>query len=426
MASPNRTRANQVASDAPVADVETARNLPAVARPRLPWNPAMAEEFGDIGVTRVSWRTLVEAIWPEAKTVEAVGMALSYCKARNLDPFKRPVHIVPVWHSGLGRMVETVWPGISELRTTAMRTGDYAGKDQVVFGPLVTKKIGKVDMSFHEWAQLTVYRIVHGQRCAFEGDPVYWEEAYAQKGGKDKDQSPNAMWFRRWRGQHIKVAEAAALRQAFPEELGSTYAAEEMEGQIVGQMGHNGGPSMDDAERPARRTFSLSEGDYVDAEPLYGEPAASVTDETDSHADAPIEPDRDGAAAATPGPGRGGDSRRPSPSAQPASGPRAKSQDAGAAAPLPPGGAAASADEDAPGEDDETDEAVIADREFVEQYEDKLTGEMPVDRHLILAEGIDELRAIADSESPLNARARVLVEIYKTDRARAAKGRAKP
>jgi hypothetical protein len=41
------------------------------------------------------------------------------------------------------------------------------------------------------------------------------------------------MWRRRTRGQLDKCAEAAALRAAFPEELGNDYSAEEMEGQVI-------------------------------------------------------------------------------------------------------------------------------------------------------------------------------------------------
>ena len=43
---------------------------------------------------------------------------------------------------------------------------------------------------------------------------------------------PNHVWERRPDGQLEKCAEAAALRRAFPEELGNEYTAEEMEGQL--------------------------------------------------------------------------------------------------------------------------------------------------------------------------------------------------
>jgi hypothetical protein len=130
-------------------------------------------------------------------------------------------------------MVETVWPGIGELRTTAFRTGQYAGRDEARYGETITRKVGSAEVEFPEWCQVTVYRLLGGQRLPFPGPRVYWLESYAVKGGKDKDQSPNEMWRRRPFGQLDKCAEAAALRAAFPEEVGNEYAAEEMEGRTI-------------------------------------------------------------------------------------------------------------------------------------------------------------------------------------------------
>jgi phage recombination protein Bet len=206
-------------------------------RPRLPWHPAIEEAFKDLGVSKATWNALTTAIFPAAKTVDSIILALSYCKARKLDPFKRPVHIVPVWDSAKGALVDTVWPGISELRTTAVRTGNFAGFDAVKFGPDKTqefegevgsrdnKRTQKMKLTFPEWATLTVYRMIGDQRVAVEGPRVYWLETYGMMG---KSEIPNPMWARRPRGQLEKCAEAAALRRAFPEELGSEYAAEEV------------------------------------------------------------------------------------------------------------------------------------------------------------------------------------------------------
>ncbi len=202
---------------------------------RMPIAGAVAKEFG-LGPTE--WRVLVDQIFPSAKTPEAVLMALSYCRARNLDIYKRPVHIVPMWSSVKGEMVETVWPGIAEIRTTAARTGEYAGIDAVEWGPDVTKRFeGKDrknvdisrDVTFPQWGSVVVYRVIKGQRSAFH-TKIYWEETYASTGKTDV---PNDMWSRRPRGQFDKCLEAAALRKAFPEEVGSMYAAEEMEGRTI-------------------------------------------------------------------------------------------------------------------------------------------------------------------------------------------------
>lgn len=205
---------------------------------RMPIAPAIAKEFE---ISSSEWRVLVDQIFPAAKSVEAVMMALAYCRKRNLDIFKKPVHIVPMWSSAKKQMVETVWPGIAEIRTTAARTGEYAGIDAVEFGPMVdrtfTGSIGKGDreetvpkkVRYPEWASVVVYRIVAGHKSAYHAK-VFWEETFATVG---KSEIPNDMWAKRPRGQLDKCVEAAALRKAFPEELGNTYAAEEMEGRTI-------------------------------------------------------------------------------------------------------------------------------------------------------------------------------------------------
>lgn len=199
-----------------------------VSEPRLPYHAAIEERFG---IDKSQWRALTDAVFPTASTTDAVILALSYCKARKLDPFKKPVQIVPMWSKTAKAMVDTVWPGIGELRTTAFRTGQYAGRDAALFGEMRTAKLGAVEMQFPEWCEVVVYRLVGGVRVPFHGPRVYWMETYATA-GKDS-QEPNAMWRKRPSGQIEKCAEAAALRAAFPEEIGNEYAAEEMEGRVL-------------------------------------------------------------------------------------------------------------------------------------------------------------------------------------------------
>ncbi len=209
-------------------------DLATFSRPRIAYHPAIQERFG---VDQAGWRALTDAIWPAAKTADAVVLALSYCKARNLDPFKRPVHIVPVWSKEAGRLIESVWPGIGELRTTAFRTGLYAGRDQPEYGPDVEETLDGVKMRYPEWCAITVYRLSKsGERMPYPGPRVYWAETYAT--AKRDTTAPNEMWRRRPHGQIEKCAEAAALRAAFPEELGNDYTAEEMAGQVIDPDGN--------------------------------------------------------------------------------------------------------------------------------------------------------------------------------------------
>jgi phage recombination protein Bet len=214
-------------------------NAIALSGGRLPYHPAIEERFG---VDRASWKALVDAIFPNASSTDSVILALSYCRARKLDPFKRNVHIVPIWSKELGRMVDTIWPGIGELRTTAFRTGEYAGRDDADFGPEVTMKLGGKEFTFPQWCKVTVRRVVRGQAVAFCGPKVYWLETYAT--AKRDTDMPNEMWATRTYGQIEKCAEAAALRAAFPEEIGSDITADEVRtdrgGALVGQVDRPG------------------------------------------------------------------------------------------------------------------------------------------------------------------------------------------
>lgn len=217
-------------------------NAVAVIKPPRLAFPTEFEKKYEVDIDK--WRTLVEAIFPGATTIESVGMALAYCKERKLDIFKRPVHIVSVYSTALRKQVETVWPGINELRSTAMRTQNYAGMDVPALGPMVEHQFdgGKISswengsqsykadpgitMTFPEWCQITVYRSLAGNRVPFPGPRVYWLETYATKGRMTDN--PNAMWEKRANGQLEKCAEAAALRRAFPEEIGDDYVPEEI------------------------------------------------------------------------------------------------------------------------------------------------------------------------------------------------------
>lgn len=199
--------------------------VPVLSQPRLPYHPAIKDRFG---IDKSDWKALCEIIHPNAESTESVILALAYCKARKLDPFKRLIHIVPIWDKKKRAYVDTIWPGIGEMRTTAHRTKSYAGRDQTEFGPDQKgswKKEGKndqftqIDITYPEWARITVYRMLGTERCAFPGPTVYWlEDVSLMKGN-----IPNPMWQKRPRGQLEKVAEAAALRQAFPEEVGNDY-----------------------------------------------------------------------------------------------------------------------------------------------------------------------------------------------------------
>lgn len=223
-------------------------------------------------LTLEQWRVLKEIVWPGAETDSAILMAYDYCKARNLDPFKRPIHIVSMYSRRHGKMVETIWPGISELRTTASRTGEYVGCGAPEWGPFSEKKFEWQEdvwenkrkitvtksktITFPEYCRITVKRRHKSGHISDYTAEVYWEEAYATV-NRFSD-APNEMWRKRPRGQVAKCTEAAAIRMAFPEEVGNDLTAEEMEGQMIdisnGRM--VGNEDKEKHEAPPAPTFA--------------------------------------------------------------------------------------------------------------------------------------------------------------------------
>lgn len=182
---------------------------------------------------------LIEAmqnsLYPGAKR-ESIALVLSYCRVNKVDPMTKPVHIVrmkvktgydPVKRQNIEEWRDVLMPGIGDYRIKAARSGEYGGKTEPEFGPVVKDKLGGVDVSYPQWCKITVHRIVQGQPRAFTAKE-YWLENYANDGHSDK---PNYMWKKRAFGQLAKCTEAQALRMAFPEFSGSQPTAEEMEGK---------------------------------------------------------------------------------------------------------------------------------------------------------------------------------------------------
>ena len=181
----------------------------------------------------VAIRTALKtSLYPGASDA-SVDMVLAYCQASELDPLTKPVHIVPMWDSKTKQMRDVVMPGIGLYRTNAARTGQFAGMSEPEFGPMVTERVGNKEVTYPEWCKATAYRQLQSGHVAEFTAVEYWIENYAIKGGKDQDQSPNAMWSKRVRGQLAKCAQAQALRMAFPEAVGAAPTAEEMEGKAI-------------------------------------------------------------------------------------------------------------------------------------------------------------------------------------------------
>jgi len=169
---------------------------------------------------------LQSSMYPGA-SIESVRMVLDYCKARSLDPFQKPVHIVPMWDNKSKQMHDVIMPGLNLYRTQAAESGCLAGIGEPQFGPMTEFNLGGVTVKAPESCRVTVKRVLPSGAIAEFTSIEYFEEAVSTS----KEGKPTPMWQKRPRGMLAKTAESQALRKGFPDVAGASETAEEMEGK---------------------------------------------------------------------------------------------------------------------------------------------------------------------------------------------------
>lgn len=142
---------------------------------------------------------------------------LQVAKLKRLDPFSGQIHVVKRWDSMAGKEKMTVQTGIDGYRVIAARTNDLAGIEDPEYD--------SEDNEHPNWAKVTVYRYGRSDEKVPYRATARWGEYVQLK----KDGTPNRMWKEKPFLMLGKVAEALALRKAFPDELSGMYTNEEME-----------------------------------------------------------------------------------------------------------------------------------------------------------------------------------------------------
>ncbi|MCW3466526.1 phage recombination protein Bet [Chitinophaga nivalis] len=139
------------------------------------------------------------------------------CKRTGLDPLTRQIYClfrnVKNKDSGQYEKKMTIQTSIDGFRVIAERSGDYGGQDEPIFIEDESRNlIG---------AKVKVYRFRGEQRYPAAVGVAYWSE-YVPQPGQD------AMWRKMPRTMISKVAEALALRKAYPQDLSGIYTIDEM------------------------------------------------------------------------------------------------------------------------------------------------------------------------------------------------------
>lgn len=204
-----------------------------------------------------------------------------------LDPFTRQIYAV----KRKGRV--TFQTSIDGYRSIAERTGEYDGQDEPEYGPECS--CGEAPRGHPEWATVRVHRKGMSRPV---GATAHWHEykpAPGQSGEGD------AMWRKFPRVMLAKVAEAQALRKAFPwnpargQGIGNElYTAEEM-AQAERAPAPTAGPTA--RERLAQRRLAAAAatsdagatGAAAAADATSSEPH-SASDGADPFLDAPATP----------------------------------------------------------------------------------------------------------------------------------------
>jgi phage recombination protein Bet len=132
-----------------------------------------------------------------------------------LDPFTRQIYAIK-----RGGKV-THQTGIDGYRSSAERTGQYAGSDEATFEECACGQEPKAHPSV---ARVVVHRILASGHVVDQTGVARWHELYP--GAGDVGQ----MWRKMPHNQLAKCAEANGLRKAFPRVLGGVYLSEEMQG----------------------------------------------------------------------------------------------------------------------------------------------------------------------------------------------------
>lgn len=146
-------------------------------------------------------------IAPKA-TDNELQLFLAQAKRTGLDPMTRQIYCIHRYSDGKQKM--TIQTSIDGFRVIAERSGDYAGQSE----PIFEQENGKLSC-----CKVTVYRFRGDVRYPAAVGVAYWSEYVPN----DK-----FMWNKMPHTMLAKVAEALALRKAYPQDLSGLYTTEEM------------------------------------------------------------------------------------------------------------------------------------------------------------------------------------------------------
>ena len=164
----------------------------------------MSNELAKIEFNQEQVELIKRTIAKDA-TDDELKLFMHQCKRTGLDPMTRQIYFMK-----RGGKV-TIQTSIDGFRVIAERSGDYAGQDEPIF----------VKEDNDLFCKVTVYRFRGDVRYPAAVGVAYWKE-YCPPAGQD------FMWKKMPHTMLSKVAEALALRKAYPQDLSGLYTSDEM------------------------------------------------------------------------------------------------------------------------------------------------------------------------------------------------------
>lgn len=148
---------------------------------------------------------------------------LEVCRSTGLNPLHRQIYAImrkSKDKDGNWRESMTIQTGIDGYRLLAHRSKRHVGTDDAIYDTETAPHPNK--------ATVTVYKHVAGQRCPYTATARWAEYVQTFKDKASGDEVPSGLWAKMPYLMLAKVAEALALRKAFPAETSGLYTDEEM------------------------------------------------------------------------------------------------------------------------------------------------------------------------------------------------------
>lgn len=181
---------------------------PAEDTPSAPVDLAIVEpakiENGQLVLSSKHLELIKSQIAPTA-TPQELDLFIMMARRTRLDPLMKQLYFIK--YAGKVAYITS----IDGYRIIAHRTNDFAGIDEPKFGiDPVSKRLSH--------CTITVYKLVQGVRCGFSATVKFSEYSTNQNN-----------WTKMPETMIAKVAEAHALRKAFPNDLQGLYIQDEMD-----------------------------------------------------------------------------------------------------------------------------------------------------------------------------------------------------